>query len=60
MMLRLTAPNGQPVDVDPTDIHRIYPNDGTYHPKAKTVLVTSNGIQAVQESFEHVESLLKV
>lgn len=62
-MIKLTAPNGDPVQVPPQDIVSMFPNTGAYHPSAETVLVVESLIhglqkQAVQESIEEIENLI--
>ena len=57
-MIKLTAPNGSAVRVDHKMIMMMYPNDGTYHPEAKTVLIVAGNKQAVRESIEEIEKLI--
>lgn len=56
-MIKLTAPDGQPVEVNAAAITSMYPNDGTYHHDAKTVLIVGGGHQAVKETMEQIEAL---
>ena len=57
-MIKLTAPNGLPVEVNPAFIENMFPNDGTYHHDAKTVLqILGQGVQAVKETMEQIDAL---
>ena len=58
-MIKLTAPNGDPVEVNSHAIASMYPNDGTYHKDAKTVLIIEGNHQAVKETMEEVEALMR-
>ena len=58
-MIKLTAPNGTEVEVNSAAITSIYPNDGTYDHRAKTVLVVAGEHQAVIETVEQVKALIK-
>ena len=56
-MIKLTAPDGKPVEVNAAAIVSMYPNDGTYHHDAKTVLVIGGEHQAVRETMEEIDAL---
>lgn len=58
-MIKLTAPNGDPVEVSPNAITSMFPNDKTFHKDAKSVLVIGGAYQAVKESLEEIDGLLK-
>ncbi len=57
-MITLHAPNGEPVSVRPEAISSMYPNDGTYHHAAHTILVVGGQHQAVIETIEVIEALI--
>ena len=57
-MIKLTAPNGETVEINPAFIVSIYANDGEYEPHAKTILQLVNGVQAVVEDKAAVEAML--
>ncbi len=57
-MIKLTAPNGTEVEVNVAAITSIYPNDGTYDHRAKTVLVVLGEHQAVKETIDEVKALM--
>ena len=57
-MIKVTAPNGEIVSLNPNTIVEIYNNDGEYDSRAKTVLKLVNGVQAVVEDKETVERLI--
>ncbi len=63
-MIALTAPNGDKVNINAANIIEVFPNPGTYHPKAKAVLLigrAGGGLehQAVTESVDEVDALIK-
>jgi uncharacterized protein YlzI (FlbEa/FlbD family) len=58
-MIKLTAPNGTEVEVNSLAITSIYPNDGTYDKRAKTVLIVAGQHQAVIETVAEVKALIK-
>jgi hypothetical protein len=59
MMIKLTAPNGEIVEINPASIVEIFNNDGEYDAKAKTVLKLMGGnVQAVVEDKATIESML--
>lgn len=60
--MKLTAPNGEKVDVRRQDIISLHANTGAYHPNAKTVVVVEHyvlglKVQAVQETVDEIEAL---
>lgn len=57
-MIKLTAPNGDEVAVNKSAIISMYPNDGTYHFEAKTVLVLGGGHQAVKETIAEIHAMI--
>ena len=57
-MIKLTAPNGTEVEVNKSSIISMYPNDGTYDSRAKTILVIGNQNQAVVETIDQIKVLL--
>lgn len=57
MMIKLTAPNGEPVEVNPESISSMFPNDGTYHHDAKTVLNIAGQVQAVKETMDEIDAI---
>lgn len=59
-MITLTAPDDTPVQVNPAYITSFYPNDGTYHNNARTILVIGGDRQAVKEDFQTVTDMLAV
>jgi uncharacterized protein YlzI (FlbEa/FlbD family) len=58
-MIKLTAPNGEAVSVNPAAITSMHANDGTYHKDAKTVLHIGGGVQAVKETVAEVQSMIR-
>lgn len=54
-MITLTAPDNTPVKINKDMISSMYPNDGTYHKDAKTVLIVAGHHQAVKETIEEIE-----
>ncbi len=58
-MIKLTAPNGEPVNVNPDAITSSYPNDGTYDHRAKTILIVAGEHQAVVETMAQVDVLIR-
>jgi uncharacterized protein YlzI (FlbEa/FlbD family) len=56
-MIKLTAPNGTEVEVNSTAITSMYPNDGTYDKRAKTVLVVAGQHQAVVETIAEIKAM---
>jgi hypothetical protein len=62
-VLKLHAPNGDPVEIRPQDIETMFPNGGSYHPNARTVIVLNDivhGLQnrAVKETVDEIETLI--
>ena len=57
-MIKLTAPNGTPVEVDPRSILSMHPNDGDYDKRAHTVLLVMGERQAVVETMEEIDMLI--
>jgi uncharacterized protein YlzI (FlbEa/FlbD family) len=57
-MIKLTAPNGKPVEVDPKSINSMRQNDGGYTVKAKTVLSVMGEHLAVIETMEEIDRLI--
>lgn len=57
-MIKLTAPDGSPVEVNKSAIISYYPNTGTYDKRARTVLVLSGEHQAVRETIEQIRVLM--
>ena len=58
-MIRLTLPDGSPVEIDPAQISMMQPNPGTYHPAAKTILLIGSDHQAVKETMDQIDALRK-
>lgn len=56
--IKLTAPNGDPVEVDPGSINSMRQNDGGYAAKAKTVLEVMGEHIAVIETMEEIDLLI--
>jgi len=57
-MIKLTSPNGLPVEIDPKAIAEMHPNDGDYDVRAKTVLTVEGSKQAVTETMEQIDLLI--
>jgi len=57
-MIKLTAPDDTVVEVNPSAITSIYPNDGSYDHRAKTVLIILGEHQAVKETVDEVNNLI--
>lgn len=57
-MIKLTAPNGTPVEIDPKAIVSMHPNDGDYDARAQTVLIVAGEHQAVVETMDEIDKLL--
>jgi hypothetical protein len=58
-LIKLTAPNGDIVEIKPSSIVEMYPNTGEYHPAAKMVLNLGDGaVQAVKEDRAEIEALI--
>ena len=57
-MIKLTAPNGETVEIEPKAIASMRPNDGDYAPAAKTVLIVGGEHQAVVETMEEIDKLI--
>ena len=58
-MITLTSPTGAAVEVDPDHIDFMYPNDGSWSPKASTVIVYDGVRQAVIETTEEIDTLIQ-
>ncbi len=57
-MIKLTAQTGEPVEIDPDLVSSVYPNDGDYDHRAKTVLIVDGQHQAVVETMAEVDRLI--
>ena len=57
-MIKLTAPNGEPVEIEPKAIASIRPNNGDYDVRAKTVLIVAGEHQAVVETMDEIDKLI--
>ena len=57
-MIKLTAPNGDPIDVRPDAIDEMYVNHGGYDGQAKAVLIIGGQHLAVRETIQEIDSLL--
>ncbi len=56
-MIKLTAPNGMKLEIDPSKISLIKPNDGQYSPAAKTVIRVDGENHAVLETLAEIDKL---
>lgn len=60
MQIKLTAPNGEKVEIESSAITSKVPNsDGIYHHNAKTVLTVGGEHQAVVETIDEIDALIK-
>ncbi len=59
MTIELTAPSGAVVELDPDNIDFMYPNDGSWSPKARSVVVYNGVRQAVIETTEEIDTLIQ-
>lgn len=57
-MITLTTPDGEKIHVNEKNIDMIKLNRGLFDSRAKTVLVLSGNIQAVQETEEEIGKLI--
>jgi len=57
-MIKLTSPNGKPVEIDPKAIADMHPNDGDYDARAKTILRILDQHHAVIETMEEIDLLI--
>jgi uncharacterized protein YlzI (FlbEa/FlbD family) len=58
-MIKLTAPNGEVVELNPSFVVEVYDNDGEYDKAAKTVIKLAGGnVQAVVEDKATVEAAI--
>lgn len=57
--VHFTSPDGKDVAIVADEVVGLKPNDGSYHPAARTVIVLVSGVQAVRESEAEVESWLE-